>query len=393
VNKSNDQVHDIVAKARELRAEIIAASDEAEQLRRIPQALSNHLASAGLYQMYLPRHQGGIELPPLRVFEAIEELSIADGSVGWCLMNANGICLTAGWLDPEVARHLFGPSPDIRVAGSLRPLGRAWPVDGGYKISGTWNFASGLHNANWLYCPCVIMDGNRPSTTPTGTPVARSMWVPLPQGSVEILDRWSVMGLRATGSDDFAISNLFVPQAHSVSILDEPRNFNPLYRPRIFLALFHLLFAANALGMARGALNQLIEMAHHEASSSSTTILRDRPLVQGRVGQAEAIVRAARCYVVASLEQCWTAFCSGNDQVSEELAQLRLAIAHAINESVRAADLLFAAAGTNSIYTANPIERRFRDIHVAVQHYAAFPIHYESAGKVMMGLTPSEPGW
>jgi alkylation response protein AidB-like acyl-CoA dehydrogenase len=327
------------------------------------------------------------------VFEAIEELSIADGSIGWCLMNANGICLTAGWLDPDVAQHLFGSTPDIRVAGSLRPLGRACPVDNGYTISGTWNFASGLHNANWLYCPCVIMDGDRPSTTPAGMPVARSMWVHRPEVSIDVLDRWFVMGLRATGSDDFTISNLFVPEVHSVSILEEPRSLGPLYRPRIFLALFHLLFAANALGMVRGALNQLVEMAHREASSSSATILRDRSLVQGRIGQAEAIVRAARSYVVASLEQCWTTVCTSGDHLPEELAQLRLAIAHAINESVRAVDLLFAAAGTNSIYTANPIERRFRDLHVAVQHYAAFPVHYESAGKVLMGLTPSEPGW
>jgi indole-3-acetate monooxygenase len=166
-----------------------------------------------------------------------------------------------------------------------------------------------------------------------------------------------------------------------------------LYRPRLFLALFHVLFAANALGIARGALTQLIDMAKREASSLSSITLRDRPLVQSRVGLAEAILSSARSFVMSSLQQCWAAVCSNGKDYSEELAQLRLAIPYAINQSVEAVDLVFSAAGTNSIYTANPIERRFRDVHVAVQHYAAFSVHYESAGKVLMGLRPTEPGW
>ena len=385
--------HEVVSKARELRQVIVAAGDEAERTGRIPQSVSDSLAAAGLYQMYLPREIGGLELPPLTVFEAIEELSIADGSVGWCVMNATGICLAAAWLAPQVARRMFGDSPDVRAAGSLRPLGRAWPVDGGYRVSGEWNFASGIHNANWLYCPCLIMNGDKPSLTASGTPLIRSMWVPRSSDSMKIIHAWSVIGMRATGSENFRIDNLVIPQEHSVSILEEPNNAGALYRPRLFLALFHLLFAANALGIARGAINELIHMAHSEASSSSTAVLRDRGFVQSRVGQAEAIVNSARSFVVTALDQCWAAVCSRSLDYSEQLAQLRLAIAHAINESVRAVDLVFGAAGTNSIYTANAIERRFRDVHVAVQHYAAFPIHYESAGKVLMGLIPSEPGW
>jgi alkylation response protein AidB-like acyl-CoA dehydrogenase len=368
-------------------------SDEAERLGRIPQVACDLLAGAGFYQMYLPRVLGGLELPPATVFEVIEELSIGDGSVGWCVMNATGICLTAGWLDPDVAKALFGPQPDIRVAGSLRPLGRAWPVEGGYRISGEWNFASGLHNANWLYCPCQIMDGERQMIGPTGAPLARSMWLPLAGTSVQFLDRWSVMGLRATGSDDFIVDGILVPAAHSISVSEKSMNSGPLYRSRTFLGFFHLLFAANALGIARGAIDQVIEIAGHRASSLSPILLRDRPLVQDRIGQAQAIVMAARSSVLATLERCWAAVWSEGDVMASELAQLRLAIVHAIKESVRVVDLLFAAAGTNSIYTVNGIERRFRDIHVAAQHFAAFPIHYESGGKVMMGLTPSEPGW
>ena len=388
------QNSDFVSRQWRLRSEIItAAADEAEQSGRIPQGLSDALADAGLYQMSLPHDLGGLELQPMTVFQAIEELSMADGSIGWCLMNANGICLTTAWLNPEVARSLFGPSPDVRVAGSLRPLGRAWPVHGGYKISGKWDFASGIHNANWLYCPCTIMDGELTEMTSSGTPVVRAAWIRKADVVADILSRWSVMGMRATGSDDFTIQDQFVPEAHTLSIVEEPWNTGSLYGPRIFLALFHVLFAANALGIARGAITHLIEMAQREVSSLSPVVLRDRPLVQGRVGLAEAMVKAARYFVVSSLDRCWSTVCSDSNNYSEELAQLRLSIAYAINQSVEAVDLLFRAAGTNAIYTANPLERRFRDIHVAAQHYAAFPIHYESAGKVLMGLRPSEPGW
>ena len=122
-------------------------------------------------------------------------------------------------------------------------------------------------------------------------------------------------------------------------------------------------------------------------------MLRERPLVQGQVAQAAAIVNAARSYVIDSLSQPWAAARANLSDPSKEIGDLRLAIPHAIRESVRAVDMVFHVAGTNAIYTANPLERQFRDIHVAVQHIAAFPKNFESAGMVLMGLRPSDPGW
>jgi len=325
------------------------------------------------------------------VFEAIEEVSKADGSVGWCLMNANLIALAAGWLKPDVGRQMFGEPADVRAAGSLRPQGRAWAVAGGYRLKGRWNFASGIHNANWLFCPSVFMDGEVPHQTAAGTPATRTMWVPV--SAATCVDTWSVIGMRGTGSHDFVIEDVFVPEERSISLADPSRDPNPLYCSRLFFAFGHLLFAANALGIARGSINALINMASKKASSLSTDLLRDRPLVQARVAQAEATVNAGRCYVTDALNRLWVAARAGVADLSHEIAQLRLAIPHAIHESVRATDLIFHVAGTNAIYTANALERQFRDIHVAAQHGAAFPIHYESAGKVLMGLRPAEPGW
>ena len=115
--------------------------------------------------------------------------------------------------------------------------------------------------------------------------------------------------------------------------------------------------------------------------------------MQSSLGQAEAIIGAARSFVVDSMSHFWNALCSDDTDLDNLIARTRLSCVHAIHESLRAIDLAFHTAGTNAIYTANPLERHFRDIHVAVQHNAAFKVHYESAGKAFLGLRPTEPGW
>ena len=382
---------DVVASARALAPQIVAARQEAERMQRTPPALAKAISDAGLYQMFLPHSVGGMELPPLTVFEAIEELSKADGSVGWCAMIATDISLFTGWLATDIVREMCGSPPDLRIAGSLRPQGRAWPIDGGYRAKGQWDFASGIHHANWLYCPCMIMNGDKPAMTEAGTPKVRAMW--LPATDATILDTWSVIGMRGTGSQDFVVDNVFVPTEHTCFLAEPPYEKGPLYQPRTLLTFLWAVTAANALGIARGALETFIEIATREASTGSAALLRDRPFVQARVGQAEAIVNAARSYVTNAVETAWNAICANEADPTRKIANARLAITQSIHEAVRAVDIVFHAAGTNAIHTRNPLERHFRDIHVAVQHNSAFPAHYESAGKVLMGLKPSDPGW
>ena len=150
---------------------------------------------------------------------------------------------------------------------------------------------------------------------------------------------------------------------------------------------------ANALGIARGAMDSFIELATCTSSTVSPILLRDRPFVQTRVAEAEAILSAARAYMMEAVGNAWEAVCAGVPDPSRTIAHARLAITHGMHEAVRAVDLVFHAAGTNAIYRTNALERCFRDIHVAVQHNAAFPAHYESAGKVFLGLRPSDMGW
>jgi alkylation response protein AidB-like acyl-CoA dehydrogenase len=357
----------------------------------VPRSLVQAINDAGLFRPYLPHALGGLELPPLTVFRVIEELSKVDGSVGWCTMIASSVSLLSGWLPTDIGRALFGQPPDVRIAGSLRPEGQASPVDGGYRIRGRWDFASGIHHANWLLCTCTIMDGDAPRQTPAGVPETRSMLIPADAATV--VDTWSVVGMCGTGSQDFIVDEVFVPASHSFCLADPPQAPGPLYHPRLLFVVLWTGTVANALGMARGAMDAFIALAFQARSTSAPTLLRDRALVQTQVAEAEAILSAARAYVVTSVGAAWEAVCAGVPDPSREIAQARLAITHGMHEAVRVVDRLFHAAGTNGIYRKHGLERYFRDVHTAVQHAAGLPVHLEAAGKVFLGLRPHDLGW
>ena len=241
---------DVVAAAKDLVPLIVARRAEFERIRQLPHDVVEALAAARLLQLYLPDSMGGPELAPLTVFHAIEELSKADGAVGWCAMISSGLSLSMGWLPAEVGRHMCGQPADFRAAGSLRAQGRAYEVDGGYRVRGQWNFASGIDHANWLNCRCVVMDGDTPRLTAAGTPLEMALW--LPAKAATIKDTWSVIGMRGTGSNDFAVADCFVPAAHTCFLNERPHETGVLYHPRLSLTLIWTATVANALGIARG---------------------------------------------------------------------------------------------------------------------------------------------
>jgi indole-3-acetate monooxygenase len=381
----------VVIAARNLVPKVRAAHEECEALRRVPTHVAQALAEAGLLQMYLPRAMGGQEVPPLAVFAAIEEISRADGSIGWCTMIANAVCNSTGWLATDVGRAMAGSPADMRLAGSIRPQGRARPVDGGYRIDGHWDFASGINHARWLMCPCVLWDGAKPILSPAGTPKVRSFVVPA--SSATIHDTWHVMGLRGTGSHDFTVKDVFVPESHSLSHAEPAQQKSPLYDGRMYLSWVWAATVAHSLGVARSALDDFAQLASAKATTTSTTLLRDRPLVQARFAEAEAILSAARAYVLTAVGDLWARALRRDTDIDAAIVHARLAITHGMHEAARCVDLVFHAAGTNAVYEKNPLERHFRNIHVAVQHGAGLPVHMEAAGKALLGLRPTDVGW
>ena len=382
---------DYVASAVALVPQIRALREELESERRMPAALAQALAQAGLLRLYLPRSMGGPEVDPITYFHVIEELSRVDGSVGWCAFLSSDATIFAGWLKSDVGKAMFGEPPDARMAASFRAIGDARPVDGGYLVNGRWDYASGIDHANWLATQCRVVNDNGPRLGPAGAPETRM--VMMPAESATIHDTWFPMGMRGTGINDFVVENVFVPEERTWELFGPSQEASPLYNPRLFFVMGWTPVVANALGMARGAMDAFVELATQAGTTSSTTLLRDRPHIQTSVGQAEAIISAARTYVLDSVAAVWTAACECKGDLDGEIAQARLAITHAMWESVKAVDILFHAAGTNAIHQKFPLERFFRDIHVAVQHGAGLLSNYESGGQVMLGLRPPAPGW
>ena len=385
------KTHDPVAAAIALTPEIRAARDEIQSQSRLPDSLTAKMAQAGLFQLYTPRIIGGPETDPITAFRAVEELSKVDGSVGWCSFVASAVSIYAGWLPTELACRLFGQPPDIRVAGSFRPTGHALPVDGGYQIGGRWNYVSGVNHANWLFLNCIIKDANGPVLDSKGVPVTRMMVVPADAGVIE--ETWSTLGMRGTGSNDLVIDESFVPHERTFLLYEPSAQKGPHYDPRTVTATSWVLIAANALGMARGAMGSFVGLATQSGSTSSPTLLRDRTTIQTTVGEAEATISGARAYVLDAMGAVWEGSCRGDLDLSPQVLQARLAITHAMRESVRAVDMLFYAAGTNAVHQSNDLELFFRDIHTAGQHIAALHSNFEYGGQALLGLPPGASGW
>ncbi len=386
---------DIVAAARGLGPQIVAARDDMEKSRRLPAGLVSAMDDAGLFRTYLPRSLGGPEIDPLSAFRAVEELSIADGSVGWCCFIAGSIALYTGWLEAGAAREIVGVPATLRGAGSFRPLGTARVTDGGYAVTGRWDFASGCWHANWLFLNCVVVDERGPRHNAggpaAGLPELRMMSVPV--GAARIIDNWDVIGLHGTGSNDVAVEDFFVPDSRTFALTDQPVDAAPLCSFRTAMATTFAPLAGNTLGMARGAMDAFVGLAGAKATTMNMALLRDRAAVQQVVGQVEAIISGARAYVLDAVGRMWDGVLSGKADLSGEVWQARLSVTHAVHESARAIGMLYHASGTNAVRRGNLLEGYFRDVHAAMMHAGGLLANFEQGGRAALGLPPGAPGW
>ena len=387
--------NDMVAAARALRPRIIAARDHMDRNRCLPPSLIEAMDDAGLFRTYMPSSLGGPELDPVSAFRIVEELAMADGSAGWCCFIAGSLSLFTGWLETPVARELFGTPPTLRGAGSFRPLGTARIADGGYVVTGQWDFASGCLHSNWLALNCVVADDSGPRMNVggplDGTPQLRMMTVATKDARV--VDNWSVIGLHGTGSNDVAVSELFVPENRTFALIDEPCDPAPLCTFRSAMAVTFTPLAGHTLGMARGAMNAFQELACASGTTMNMTLLRDRPQVQEIVGRAEAIISGARAYVLDAAGAMWDAMQSGDPSLGDRVLQSRLAVTHAVHESERAISMLYHASGTNALRSSHLLERYFRDVNAAMMHAGGLVANFEQGGRVALGLPPGAPGW
>jgi alkylation response protein AidB-like acyl-CoA dehydrogenase len=377
-----------VRAARELAPTIRELRADIERERSLPSPLVKRMAEAGFFSLWLARALGGPELSTVDYLRVIEELSRADGAVGWCAMVAAGYSRLSGYLDDGVAREIFGDGSTV-VAGTINPTGKAVAVPGGFRVTGQWSYGSFIQHSAWTVGSSVIVDDGAPRRGADGAPDMRLML--FPTSAVEIIDTWRVGGLRGTGSHDFRVADLFVPEERAIAAFTaKPVRPGTLYAAP-FITVFAMALASVPLGIARAAIEAFVELAEGKTPIGASSRLRDKASAQADLGKAEALLRSARAFLVESLGGIWDSVAAGDTPSLPQRATARLAAAQAASASAQAVDLLYNAAGGTAIYEHNLLERCFRDVHATTQHVGISSANFELSGRVLLGLDPGTP--
>jgi len=383
---ASDTMADPVARARELGPAIEAAADEIERTQRIPEPLLSQLHAARLCRMLLPRAADGDEREPWVYLRAIEQLSRHDGSVGWNVFVANSSALIAPFLAPEPMRTIFA---DPRAVVSWGPPNEAKPiaVPGGYRVSGTWSFASGCRQATWMgaHGHVVEPDGSL-RLNAAGKPTMRTLLFPVAQATL-IDDSWNVIGMRGTMSGSYCLDDVFVAEEFSSTREDPTLRRDP---GRLYAFPMQGLYAVGVAGVAMGIAGAMLDAFENLATRKTPrnlTRLADNAVVQSNVAQMEARLGAARAYLVETLSTAWSADDSWVIDVPAR-ARIRLACAFAIQAAEAVADYAYKSAGVDAIFLGTAFERRFRDIHTLSQQIQSRTAHFESVGQIILGIEP-----
>jgi indole-3-acetate monooxygenase len=375
-----------VARARELAAEIAAAADEIERTRRIPEPLLGRLHASRLFRMLLPRSAGGDETEPAIYVAAIEELARHDASIAWNAFVANSSALIAAYLEPEVNHAIFADSASIVAWGPPSGI-RARAVDGGYRLTGKWDFASGCRQANWMGAHCLVLEaGGALRLNRFGRPTIRTLLFPASEAT--LLDTWRTIGLCGTASDSYSVDDVFVSEAFSTTREDPTLRLvrGPLYA-FTQQGLYAVGVAAVASGIARAMLSEFIALASRKAPRGLSR-LADNAVIQAEVARAEARLGSARAWLVDTLT---TIYAHADDVAPIEVAdraRVRLACTNAIQGAAEVVDFVYKEAGVDAIFPGSPFERRFRDMHTLSQQIQARNAHLESVGQVLLGVPP-----
>jgi indole-3-acetate monooxygenase len=306
--------------ARSFRPRILAERERIEAGRRLPDDLAHDLARAGFFRIFLPTTYGGLDLAPVDGLEVFEELAQGDASVAWCVWNGN-THWTAAQVSPAAARTIHA-DPDVITANSTRSSGQAHVVSGGYRVSGRWSLVSGCELASWMVLLCVVHADGKPRLTDAGVPEVRFML--LPASACQIIDTWTVGGLRGTGSHDVALHEVFAPQEFGSGFFDPYVLADPRYRLPPFSRVIPGL-GAMALGIARTAIDSFGEIAGAKTPERTTQMLRHNHAAQVRVSQAESLVQSARLFLFDSVDRLWRTVLSTGEATMQDRARARLA--------------------------------------------------------------------
>ena len=363
---------DLPARAASV-AEIAAThADEGDRLGQLSQPVVDALQRERILAMWVPKALGGSELDVVSSLRVIENLSYGDPSTGWVAMAASlAIGTGAAYLKDEAVDELFGGGRFPVIAGQGTKPGWAVPQDGGFRLSGSWSFASGIRHSTHIHTLGII-DG-------TGEP--RIFVLPVEQAT--LIDNWDVLGLRGTGSIDYRIDNVFVPDAYThFAVTEEPRRGGDLYRLGIigFAIICH---SGWALGIGRRLLDELTNKVKTGIGRSGTQAGSES--FHEQYAKAEATYRSARALVFEAWTDVKAALERGEPLSVRQQTLIRLAMANITWACHDVSEFVYKSAGTLALRSGT-IQRLFRDMHAGTQHITSAPPVFRAAGRELAGL-------
>ena len=373
--------------AQKLAPLIRSSAPETDALRELPRPLFEAMADAGLFRLALPRTLGGFDMDLPSYIQVIEELGRADASTAWVTNQVSIFATYAARMETAAARAIWIDTPRSVVANTPQANAQAIVVPGGYRVTGRQGFSTGSRHASWLAAHATVTEQGRPRLD-DGQPEMRYCFVP--RAEAQILDTWQVRGMRGTGTNHFAVDDVFVPEDRTVKSVTAPLvEQGPLYRlPRTLV--FASGDAAVALGTARSCLAAFMELATTKTPRAMDALLRDQPMIQSEVGRAEARLRASRAFLREAVREIWDAVVANGAVTLEQRAVLRLATTDGIRTAASVVDMVYNMAGATAAYESSPIQRHFQDVHVMSQHLQARLAHYELVGRHWLGLKIDE---
>ena len=376
---------DLINKINNISSLLQTNSTLADATTRMSDEVAEALRSLGAYRMFRPGTRGGLGFDPVSAFRVVEALARIDSAAAWNVAVANGCEVFGAWFTDATTAEIFA-DPDVTLAGGLFPPRKAEAVEGGYRVSGRTLFNSNCHAANWLLCEAMIYDGGAERFDAEGNPQGLFLFLPITEAT--IVENWDTLGMRGTGSHDIEVNDVFVPASRTAALTPlqttDSAYADPLYRLGIWPAL--AINGVAALGVAQAAIDDFIELAHVKTPAYTARTLRERPIVQLRLAEAEAHVRAARALMHQTFNRTLAAVASGGLLTIEQKADCQQATSHMVMEAAKAVNLIHSIASTSAIRNDKPFARYFRDVHVMTQHAFFCEARLEAVGQIRMGL-------
>lgn len=352
--------------------------DEAAEVDRIGHltpALQTALTKAGVYRIAWPAEWGGPEMRFEDQVRLVEMLAYEDASVAWNVQILSDTGFYGAQLPREVAEGIYA-SMDEATAGGFFPPARADKVEGGWHIAkGRWPFGSGIHSAQRIVCGIGLYENGQPILDDNGQPEFRVAY--LPAEKVELINNWDVLGLRGSGSTDYAIKDVIIPEAHVFKYFDGAApHLPPLSRYGQFISI-------SLRGVVLGLGRRILDDVREELKKRGTA---DR-LVRQQYAEAEMNYRAARAYSYAAATYFSDRLFAGEMLSEEEQADSALSSVNAGLQVKRACDLALELLGASTIYKRSPFERRRRDLETLLGHLGHQRKNLENSGARLLGLT------